>query len=527
VRILFATSECAPWIKTGGLADVAGALPAALVRLGAEVLVLLPLYPAVRTALQAADMDAREVARIEPLGGMPAATVLLARAPGGVDLLLLQAPLLFDRPGNPYVGPDGKDWPDNDLRFALLSRAAVLLAAGAAPGGAVDVLHCNDWQTGLAPVYLRHGFAAAAGVAATTAAPMTAPMTAPITAPITAPMTAPKTAITTVAGPRVASVLTVHNLAYQGSFVASRLAALGLPPAAFTIEGVEFYGRISFLKGALACSDAITTVSPTYAREICGDELGFGLQGLLAQRTDVLTGILNGIDTQEWDPASDPHLPYRFDIHRLANKALCKRALQAEVGLPVREDVPLFGVVSRLVAQKGVDLIAEIAPQLAALPAQLIVLGTGDKLIEERLQALARDYPESIHVRIAFDEGVAHRIEAGIDLFLMPSRFEPCGLNQMYSQRYGTPPIVCATGGLADSVIDCNSTTLAARTASGFVFHPPVAAALLGTVRRAVALYRDKAYWPILQRNAMDKDFTWDASARLYLEVYEAAIANG
>jgi starch synthase len=493
LRVLFATSECAPWIKTGGLADVAGALPPALVRLGAEVWVLLPLYPAVRAALKKARVDPVEVAHIDPLGEMPAASVLRAPAPGGVNLLLLDCPRLFERSGNPYLGPDGKDWPDNDVRFGLFSRAAALLAASSgALGDAADVLHCNDWQTGLAPVYLQHGFAG---------------------------QDAP--------GPRrTATVLTVHNLAYQGVFAAARREALALRPTSFTIEGVEFYGQISFLKGALASVDAITTVSPTYAREICGEALGFGLQGLLAQRSDALTGILNGIDTQEWDPASDPLIPYRFDIHRLASKALCKRALQAEALLRVRDDVPLFGVISRLVSQKGIDLVCEVADELAAIPAQLVVQGTGDAVLQERLKALAARYPEAVSVRIAFDEGFAHRIEAGADMFLMPSRFEPCGLNQMYSQRYGTPPIVCATGGLADSVVDCSAATLAGRTASGFVFYPPVAAALMGAIRRAVALYRDPASWQGLQRNAMNRDFSWDTSARRYLEVYEAALAR-
>ena len=493
LRIVFATSEFAPFIKTGGLADVAGALPAALTRLGAEVWVLLPAYPQVLSAAG----TTREIARIPPCAELPEAGLRLGEAAGGVHLLLLDCPRLYGRPGNPYLGPDGRDWPDNDLRYGLLSRAAALLARGECGlEEPIDILHCNDWQTGLAPVYLRHGFAGEVGPPAGSAA-----------------KTAP-----------AATLITLHNLAYQGLFEARRLAALGLPERSFTIAGVEFYGRISFLKGAIACADAISTVSPTYAREICGESLGFGLHGLLAQRADVLTGILNGIDTQEWDPAADPHLPYRYDIHRLANKAFDKRALQAELALPARGDVPLLGVVSRLVHQKGIDLVLSIAPRLLEFPVQLVVQGTGERAIEERLRALSREHPASVQVRIAFDEGLAHRIEAGADLFLMPSRFEPCGLNQMYSQRYGTPPVVCATGGLADSVVDCTPTSLAARTATGFVFYPAIEGALLGAIRRAVTLYRDPPAWQSLQRNAMNRDFSWEASARRYLEVYREAI---
>jgi starch synthase len=316
----------------------------------------------------------------------------------------------------------------------------------------------------------------------------------------------------------------VHNLAYQGIFPADSVARLGLPPESFAMDGAEFFGKLSFLKGGLACADAITTVSPTYAREICTEALGFGLQGLLSRRANVLTGILNGIDTDYWDPASDPMIVQRYDVHTLGNKPANKRALQAAMGLAMEDAMPVLGVVSRLVEQKGIDLIAEIVGKVVALPAQFVIQGTGDRAIEERLLVLAKKYPRQVGVRVAFDEALAHMIEAGADLFLMPSRFEPCGMNQMYSQRYGTPPIVCRTGGLADSVVDCTATTLAAGTATGFCFATPSAKELLGTVRRAIELYRHATTWSALQRNAMTRDFGWEASAAQYVEVYRRVL---
>jgi len=455
-----------------------------LSRHGVDVKVLLPAYPSVLQALAIDPSALSPIALIAAQGQMPEARLLAARSAQDVALLLVHCPNLFERSGNPYLGPDGKDWPDNDLRFGLFSRIAALLGTEKSPlAWRPDVVHCNDWQAALAPVYLVYG-----------------------------------------AGQRAVSIVTVHNLAYQGIFGAESVARLALPPESFSVDGAEYYGKLSFLKGGLACADAITTVSPTYAREICTEALGFGLQGLLSRRANVLRGILNGVDTAFWDPATDPMIVQRYDVHTLANKRSNKRALQLAMGLAMEDAMPVLGVVSRLVEQKGIDLIADIVGQVVALPAQIAIQGLGDRAIEERLLALSRRYPRQLGVRVAFDEALAHVIEAGSDLFLMPSRFEPCGMNQMYSQRYGTIPIVCRTGGLADSVTDYSPATLAAGTATGFSFAVPSADALLDAVLRAIDAYRSHGTWLSLQRNAMARDFGWDASAAQYVEVYRQAL---
>jgi starch synthase len=498
VKVLFATSEFAPLVKTGCLADVSGSLPLALTRLGLDARVLLPAYPAVLRQLAGTAGNAamqKPLAAIAAHRELPRAHLLSATGPHGLPLLLVHCPELYDRPGNPYLGPDGRDWPDNDLRFGLFSRVAAMLGTAASPiDWRPDVVHCQDWQSGLAPVYLAYGLGPASPPPA--------------------------------AADRAASVMTIHNLAYQGIFPAAAALRLGVPPGGFSIGGAEYYGKLSFLKGGLACADAITTVSPTYAREICTDALGFGLQGLLRSRAAVLTGILNGVDTAYWDPSADPLIVQRYDARNLDRKRINKRALQAALGLTMADETPVLGVVSRLVEQKGIDLIADILDRVVEIPAQVVIQGLGDRVIEERLLALARQYPRQLGVRVAFDEPLAHMIEAGADLFLMPSRFEPCGMNQMYSQRYGTLPIVCRTGGLADSVIDCTVQTLADGTATGFSFAPASAQELLATVRRAVDLYRDPAAWLAVQRGAMAFDVSWDASAVRYREVYERARAG-
>ncbi len=488
MKVLFVTSELAPLVKTGGLGDVSGSLPLALAALGVDVRVLLPAYPAVLRALK---LDAGStvprvvVATVPAQAAMPAAQLISARSPQGIELLLLHCPVLYDRPGNPYLGPDGRDWHDNDLRFGLLSRVAALLGGPASPKvWHPDIVHANDWQAALAPVYLAY-----------------------------------------TSAPRAASVMTVHNLAYQGIFPPDTVARLGLPAQSFVVDGAEFYGKLSFLKGGLACADAITTVSPTYAREICTPTLGFGLQGLLAARSQVLTGILNGIDIDYWNPATDPMIAQRYDAAGLALKRANKRALQETLGLAPDDRAFVLGMVTRLVEQKGVDLVADVAEQLVALPAQLVIQGTGDRALEERLLALARRHPSRVAVRIAFDETLAHGIEAGADVFLMPSRFEPCGMNQMFSQRYGTLPLVCRTGGLADSINDCTDETLAAGTATGFSFAPAEAQALLAAVRRAHALFANAQAWASVQRAAMARDVSWRASAEQYLALYQRVTA--
>jgi starch synthase len=476
VRVLFATSEAAPLVKTGGLADVSGALPTALRKLGADVRVLLPAYRAVRETLP----DARVRAAIPAHAGLPAAQLLEANVGSGVPTYLLDCPPLYDRSGGPYLDATGAEWFDNALRFGLLARAAAVLGCASSPlRWRPDVVHCNDWQTGLAPAYLHSARDAYA-----------------------------------------ASLLTIHNLAFQGIYHASLLPILGLPPESFSIDGLEFFGSISFLKAGISYADALSTVSPTYAREIQSEPLGFGLQGLLTQRAAALSGILNGIDTDTWDPARDPHIAQHYGPDTLDRKHANKRALQDRMGLEAEADVPLIGIVSRFTEQKGIDLVIEAVPWILRLPAQVVVVGTGDAAAEEAVRGLAARFPGRAAAFVGFEEALAHRVEAGADIFLMPSRFEPCGMNQMYSQRYGTPPVVRATGGLADSVVDCTPETLAAGTASGFVFHPATGLALLDAVERAVEAYRDPPTWRALQLNGMARDFSWRASAARYVEIY-------
>ncbi|MBI5918784.1 MAG: glycogen synthase GlgA [Nitrosomonadales bacterium] len=475
MKILFVSSEAAPLIKTGGLADVSGALPAALRNLGVDVRLLLPAYPQVLNALP----QTQVVARLFGLAEFPVAQLLEAVMPDGVPLWLVDCPALYQRDGGPYQDKYGADWGDNAQRFGLLSRVAALLGCADSPlEWRPDVVHCNDWQSGLTPAYLHY---------------------------------APQPA---------RSVMSIHNIAFQGVFPQQLTPHLGLPWDCFKLDGVEYFGNLSFLKAGLFYADHVTTVSPTYAREIQTDALGFGLQGLLRHRQHALTGILNGIDNTEWNPATDPHLAAPYSSSDLTGKAANKAELQRRVGLTVAPDVPLFGLVSRFTHQKGVDMVLEIAPQLLEFPAQLVLLGSGDAGIQSWAQELAYRYPGQIAVQVKFDEGLSHLIEAGSDVFLMPSRFEPCGLNQMYSQRYGTPPIVHATGGLIDSVVDCNAETLAHGQAAGFVFHDMNAYTLLTTAQRAAVAYRDKTTWHALQTNGMNRDFGWNASAQAYRNLY-------
>ena len=478
LKVLFATSEVAPLIKTGGLADVSAALPVALAALGVDIRVLVPGYPQVMDALKIRS----RAATLPGLPGIPPATLIASKLPSGLPLLVVECPI-YDRNGGPYQDAAATDWQDNDLRFGLLSYVGALLSTPGTPFAAwkPDIVHCNDWQTGLTPVYLNY-----------------------------------------VHGPRARTVMTIHNLAYQGIFPPQSANRLGLPPQAFSIEGVEYYGNLSFLKGGLQFADRITTVSPSYGREIQTEPLGMGLQGLLSRRKDVLTGILNGIDVDAWDPESDPYIERYYSASRLAAKQDNKRALQLRMGLQDAPQTPLFGVVSRLTDQKGLDVLAGIADDLVKLPAQLVVLGSGEPALQRRFLELGQRYAGRIAVQIGFDESLSHQIEAGADLFVMPSRFEPCGLNQMYSQRYGTLPLVHGTGGLCDSVVDCSPVTLKNHTATGFVFTPLDAATLLANCRRAIAAYGDQGIWRQLQKNGMKQDFSWEARARQYLDLYRA-----
>lgn len=477
LKVLFATSEIAPWVKTGGLGDISAALPKALQASGIDVRILVPRYP----ALVQAFADAPVIAELSHLGGMlPPANLRQATTLSGTVLWFVDCPALYDRPGNPYQGSDGHDWPDNAMRFGLLSRVAALLGSDANPlPWQAQVLHCNDWQTALAPCYLKY-----------------------------------------LGGARSATLITIHNLAFQGLFGQAQLGELGLPPQAWSIDGVEYHTYLSFLKGGLQHADWITTVSPSYAREIQTDAAGMGLAGLLRWRGDYLTGILNGIDSEIWNPAADPYLVEGYDTTHLAGKAANKSALQRRLGLEQHDDVPLFGVISRLTAQKGVDLLPLIESELATLPLQLAVLGSGGHELEQDIARMAENHPGQFAVSIGFDEGLAHLMEAGSDIFLMPSRFEPCGLNQMYSLRYGTPPIVRGTGGLADSVIDCIPAALASATANGFVFVDATAEGLMAAIHRALSAWQEPQIWRQLQRNGMMHDWSWRAPARRYVALY-------
>jgi starch synthase len=400
---------------------------------------------------------------------------------------LLDCPTLYSHKNGPYQDRTGKDLPDNHLRFGLLGYVAALLGSDESPlTWRPDIVHCNDWQSGLAPAYLRF-----------------------------------------MPGRTPPSLVTIHNLAFQGIFPPNNLTWLGLPPESFQINGLEYYGSISFLKAALFYADRITTVSPTYAEEIQRAPLGMGLDGLLATRRDQLSGILNGIDEKSWNPRSDPHIPAHYDAHNLSNKGVNKRALQQHMGLDVDADIPLIGVVSRLTHQKGIDMIVDVIPALLARGCQLAILGSGDAANENALLQFARQHPGKIAVKIDFDENLSHLITAGIDMFLMPSRFEPCGLNQMYSQRYGTPPIVSATGGLADTVTDSNDATIAMQTASGIVFQDLQPSGLLTAIDRALSYYRDASVWPKLQRTGMERDFSWTTSAQRYLDLYQSLLESG
>lgn len=477
MRVLFVASECHPLVKTGGLADVVGALPAALAAFGCDVRVLLPLYPEARQRAG----RLRAVCPLPDLFGGDA-TVLAGRADGGPPVLCLDAPHLFDRAGSPYLGPDGSDWPDNPARFAALSWAAAEIGRGGAGGWVPDVVHAHDWQAGLVPVYLRaHG------------------------------------------GPRPATVFTIHNIAFQGLCDAAALAALRLPAESFTWRGLEFHGRISFLKAGLVYAERLSTVSPTYAQELRTPAFGMGLEGVLRERAAVFTGILNGIDEAAWDPARDPAIAASYDRRRLAGKARNKRALQDALGLSPDGEGPLFGVVSRLTAQKGVDLLLEGVPTLLDGGGQLAVLGSGEPALEQALVEAAGRHPGRIAVRLGFDDGLAHRIQAGADALLVPSRFEPCGLTQMYALRYGTLPIVSRTGGLADTVIDANVAALAAGVATGFQVSPIDADGLRFGIERACTLFRSPDRWRRVQRRAMGHPVGWADSAARYLALYEAA----
>lgn len=474
-----------PFAKTGGLADVTGALPKALRRLRHDVRIIMPRYRAVNPATFGLTRR-REALRLTLGGKTLEAGLEEARVPAtDIPVYFVDQPALFDRDG--LYQARGADFPDNLERFSLFSQAVLDLIPQL--GWHPDVVHCHDWQTSLVCAHL---------------------------------------ALTRAQDPfwgSAGTVLTVHNLAYQGLFPREAWGLTNLPDRAFGIEGLEFYGQVNCLKGGLMFADRLSTVSPTYAKEIQSPAFGCGLEGVLAKRRGELVGILNGMDPEEWDPRGDPHLTAHYSTENLRGKSACKRAVQAQQGLPVRP-VLLIGMIQRLAEQKGIDIFTQAAEDLLRLPLQIIILGTGEARYHEKLSALAAAHPNRLTVSLRFDNALAHQIEAGSDAFLMPSRFEPCGLNQLYSMRYGTVPIVHRTGGLADTVVDLSSSTLKQQTATGVVFTDYSAEALLKAVRRAVDLFRAKSRWQALVRLCMRQDFSWERSANDYVRLYEQAIAS-
>lgn len=478
MRIVHISSESVPWAKTGGLADVAGALTGYLSRGGHDVTLVLPLYRSIRDA----DFDLGSVEReLGPaeLGVEASAVIRAVSAPHGLRLRLVEAPDLYDREG--LYGDGSGDYPDNLLRFSVLCRAA-LCSLDAVP----DILHAHDWEAALAPVLLRAGLPAGA---------------------------------TELAGGTPSTVFTVHNLAYQGRFPASEWPLTGLPAEWYAPDRLEYYGGINLLKGGLIAADRVTTVSPTYAREISTPEFGFGLEGVIGGLSRPVEGILNGIDTELWNPASDPFLGHPFDVTDLSGKAVAKRELQAEFGLPAEPATPLFGFVSRLVDQKGLPLFEALADRLGDMQAQFIFLGRGEPRYEKLIDDLGKRFG-NVGSRVAFSERLAHLIEAGSDFFLMPSAFEPCGLNQMISQRYGTVPIVHEVGGLADSVVPVTPETIEDRTATGIVFRSYDPEALAAALNSALALFGRKDALQRVVDTGMKTDFSWDASGREYERLY-------
>ncbi len=474
MKILSVASEVFPLVKTGGLADVAGALPAALAKQGIHVVTLMPGYPAVMNALE--NYEAVHV--LDKHFGGPAR--LLRGKARGLDLFVLDAPHLYDRPGNPYLGPDGKDWPDNAPRFAALALTAADIGRGLVAGCMPDIIHAPDWQAGLVPAYVRYG-----------------------------------------GGPK--TVMTVHNLAFQGHFPAAIFGTLGLPPVAFGIDGVEYFGGVGYLKAGLQCADAITTVSPTYAREILTPEDGMGLDGLLRVRSNVLHGIVNGIDTDIWNPASDANIVQTYTAKQLPKREANKRAIEKRFDLDSGKGL-LFCIVSRLTLQKGMDLVISALPKLIELGGRLAILGSGDTKLEASLKEATVLYPGRVSILTTYDEPLSHLLQAGSDAILVPSRFEPCGLTQLYGLHYGCVPVVARVGGLADTVVDANDAALSAGVASGIQFSPVTQEALEHALQRTAGLFADKPAWTKVQQTGMKSDVSWTRSAARYADLYRSLL---
>ncbi len=476
MKVLHVSAELYPLVKVGGLADVLGALPQALQALDVDVRVLMPGFPGVMKGIHLGG----EVGRIPGIPGVGEARLLRGRTPAGILIYVLDIPAFYDRPGGPY-----EESGDSHFKFAALAWAAAHLGMhGDGAGWKPKIVHCHDWQSGLAPAYLAFS-----------------------------------------GGHRPATVVNIHNLAYQGIYPGTLLSDLHLPPASFHLEGLEFKGQINFLKAGLAYADRIVTVSPTYAQEIQQPEWGWYLEGLLTRRSKDLVGILNGVDYSIWSPARSTHLSFHYDAVRLSGKKICKNLLQRELDLEENLGRPLFAVISRLAPQKGLDMVLENAEYLVSLGAQLAILGTGEPALEAGFRKVARAHSDRVAVHVGFDEGMAHSFLAGADVLLMPSRQEPCGLTQLYALRFGTLPLVRRTGGLADTVVDASPENLAHGSATGFVFEPESSWVLGETIGRACALYRESPRaWTEIQRRGMKQDFSWKAAAGHYLNLYKGLL---
>jgi starch synthase len=472
LRALSVVSEAFPLIKTGGLADVAGALPAALKPYDVAVTTLLPGYKKVMKALSRGEV----LHHYTDLLGAEAR--LIAGTAGGLDVIVLDAPELFARDGGPYLDPStGKDWPDNWMRYGALGRAAADLAEGKAGDGGFDLVHGHDWQGALAPAYLRYD------------------------------------------GSSVPSIITIHNIAFPGWFAPETFSHLGLPQRAYSIEGVEYFGGVGFLKAGLHTADAITTVSPTYAEEIRTKEFGMGLEGLIRARGDRVFGIVNGIDTTVWNPASDPNLIQQYDARSLHLRRQNRRAVEKAFGL-TEAFGPIFCVVSRLTTQKGMDVLASLTDDLVAMGGRLALLGAGDTKLETAFIAASNKHRGKIGVTIGYDEALSHLMQGGADAILIPSQFEPCGLTQLYGLRYGCVPVAANTGGLADTIIDANEASVNAGVATGFLFHGVTRASLTRALTHTIARYTNRKVWKSLQEQGMRADYSWARSGRQYADLY-------
>ncbi len=488
MKVLHAAAEVFPLVKTGGLADVVGALPEALIAAGADVRLVLPGLPAILKGVE----DQKKVCELGAIFGAGRVTVRLGRlAHNGVAAYVIDAPYLFQRAGNPYLAPNGDEWPDNLQRFALLGWVAAHLADGELdPDWTPDVLHAHDWHAAMACAY-------------TACHPAS----------------------------RVGTVFTIHNLAYQGLFVPGDFHLLGLPARLMSPGGLEFHGQLSFMKAGLKYARRVTTVSPGYSREIATEAFGCGLDGVVRARGAEVSGILNGVDGSVWNPASDALIAAAYSDRAPEGKAKCKLALQQELGLLRDAASPLFAVVSRLTSQKGLDLVIDALPALLESPAdagaQLVVQGNGDPALEAAFTAAAASHPGRVAVRLVYDENLAHRIIAGADAMLVPSRFEPCGLTQLYALRYGTVPVVRQVGGLADTVVDADSQSIEEDRATGFMFGPATSAALADALARTLAAWREAALWRQLMLRGMSQNFSWDASASQYIALYQEVASVG